>query len=255
MLHCLASLILLASLTQCGLLGITKEDRCVDKVPDDVVAQNASYAIAANAARLAAVEAERKRVGAVAVVLHTSYSGGLYKSQSPFPSAVPIYLDSQSIQNEIPDRFAEFHGFEGFRTVYETEPGSHQYFIIDQVLGDGQGSIYLSQGIPGSWMSASGSMHSWHVTPDNRLVRAKFNPTKTNPREINYCGCGHSQSHFKNIPNLGMVAQPPQGIFMLPGNAVPQLHPDEMNVQYLDESIKINSVNQETGALCPVPVC
>jgi hypothetical protein len=217
--------------------------------------QNCDLDAAAHKARMAVVESERDRLEASPLQLSQLINVNRKSDdgEDPYPEAVPIHLDDLSKANDSPDLYAQFHGFDGARTVYETKPGSKQYFIINEVYGDGAGSAALAKAqAPGQ---SDSSMHSWHATADNKLVRLTPKPRYETLSTISICGCGPNQYEVHASLSLDQaVVEYPKGIFLLPGKQVPTIHSETMTIEYVDQSIGINYVPKK-GRQCQSPVC
>jgi hypothetical protein len=102
------------------------ESSCIHEVPSDVEEQNCDLDAAAHKARMAVVESERDRLEASPLQLSQLINVNRKSDdgEDPYPEAVPIHLDDLSKANDSPDLYAQFHGFDGARTVYETKFGS-----------------------------------------------------------------------------------------------------------------------------------
>jgi len=254
--YCVVALFLSVMAVSCaevpdiGPLDKQYPEHCLFELPPDLAQRKQSLAEAANNARLEVISVERARLGAEALKLHKTLYYSLVRDQNdPFPNAVPIFLDDASQAKYVAAQYAEFHGYDGARTVYETAPGSGKYFIVDQVQGDGAGSVRLTNPVAG--LPYDGSMHSWHSTKDNRLVRARIEANYKIAESVALCGCGPGWVESRDT---AVAAGIKFGIFLLPGAGIPSLHPDGINAKFMDESIPVRYI-PKNGTSCPLFDC
>ena len=128
----------------------------------------------------------------------------------------------------------------GKTRIYETAPGSGQFFIVDAIRGDGVGGFgrpviaeTMDYALLQDATPAQFSYHSWHVSPANYLVRAYQNPEDTIVDEVRVCGCGARQeiaarggASAEGVDTSIRPATYDYGVFLLPGNDLPTIAPD-----------------------------
>ncbi len=169
----------------------------------------------------------------------------LKENPDPFPNAVPIG------KNATDDRkYAVFHGFSGHDTIYETEPGSKQYFIVDHAAGDGLGLNKMEQYYGEKHFVSKMAFHSWQSSPTNVLVRAEQLPQTEVIRTENICGCGPN-SMEKMAPNRADASIMPSNpaIYLLPGTAEPTPGTEPFAAKYLNEVIELKYIPKK-GKTC-----
>ncbi|MFK7825601.1 MAG: hypothetical protein AB8G05_15730 [Oligoflexales bacterium] len=142
----------------------------------------------------------------------------------PFPNSIVAVGNPYDIREK---GYQVNHGKMDMTYVYETEPGSEQYFLVDMVGGDGIGgnsqlvvaenTEYQSLNLV---FAENKSWHSWHVNENNVLVRANQNPTDNLKEEINLCGCGHRNEVSEAADDISDPIYS-IGIFLLPGKIIP----------------------------------
>ena len=175
--------------------------------------------------------------------------------EDPFPNSIVAVGDPYDIREK---GYQVNHGKMGMTYIYETEPGSQQYFIVDEVGGDGIGGngqeVVAETSEYGMGLSLSlengNSWHSWHSNEHNELVRAIQNPDDRLIQEINICGCGPLREVNSAAGQADLKYIFSFGIFMLPGNDLPSfMNEDEFNATFEREYYKKNYVPKK-GKKC-----
>ena len=145
--------------------------------------------------------------------------------EDPYPESVVVIGDDYDRKYGYQITHGKMNSF----YVYETFPGSQQYFIVDEIGGDGLGGNGQSvvaetseypMSLNLSLQENENSWHSWYSSPSNELVRAYQEPEDDLQSEVSICGCGPKDE----VLNLNDAAEPmrrPLGIFLLPGTAFP----------------------------------
>jgi hypothetical protein len=170
-------------------------------------------------------------------------------ADDPFPAAIVVVgnLDHDIRQSG----YEVTHGMMNQENIYETAPGSGQYFIIDYVLGDGLGAKQAETG-----SSSDNSWHSWHASNSNVLIRAKQVPVDVVSSEVAICGCGPQKEL-----QLGKIAADesvssvkyPVAIFMLPAAALPRYSGDEFKASFDRAKINIRYIPRQGFRCAQVP--
>ncbi len=166
----------------------------------------------------------------------------------PYPNAVEIAtgktidLSQRLVQyvlhTEIPEA-----------PIFETSPGSKEYFIVDRIAGDGAGSSEANAIAFLQWeYETAYSWHNWHVGSNNVLYRLKLDPDKSLLDEKSVCGCGSGAYESEDAANT--VAY--YGVFKLPSNVIPTIEKDFIFAKFSQRYIKINYV-PEKGKICVEP--
>lgn len=222
----------------------TIDVQCVDNLPA-ALQERITSAYADNvAARAAAVASERARLGVepllpAMLLAAASPSETRYRPMvDPFPDSVVAVGEPDDIRT---NGYELNHGKMGMTRVYETAPGSKRYFIVDRIGGDGIGSngrevvaesveyaaaLSLTDGTP----FAGYSWHGWHVSSQNRLVRAVQLPEDDVQETVRLCGCG--PNGYEDDPRGAVRGSSDLrsyrlGIYILPGDALPVVEPME----------------------------
>jgi hypothetical protein len=231
---------------------------CLEELPPELEARiQAAYA-ENQKARDQAIDAERTRL-AVTPLMPTNLLGNMYdgsKNQfkpetDPFPESVVALGAAHDIRAE---GYELNHGKMGMTRVYETAPGSKKYFIVDRIGGDGVGGngkavveetfaapMLLQE--PSDELEGN-SWHSWHVSADNKLVRANQVPTDELQNESRICGCGALGYEDDPMPGEGVSADwappvYPVAIFMLPADVLPEvMSSDEFQAKFVRQYFK-----------------
>lgn len=213
-------------------------------------------------ARDIAVASERDRLGVEALkpslLLGYSYSQfGYYLPEvDPFPESVLASGEDYDIREE---GYQMNHGKMGMINIYETYPGSSQYFIVDVIAGDGMGGngsaiaaetreyglVYSTEVVDGN------SWHSWHSSSANKIVRAVLNPETELKAEIAICGCGNWSEVASNDADVDAFSI---GIFILPGEELPEiLEEGSFSAKFKREEYRKTYVPAK-GNTCQAPV-
>lgn len=215
------------------------------------------------AARDVAVEAERKRLGVTPLKPSTIIGHGwrgqneIKPETDPFPNSVVVAGDKSYDVRKL--GYQLNHGKMDMETIYETSPGSGQFFIVDMISGDGVGgngmevsSYTVEYGLTNQSADLNGSsFHSWHVTADNLIIRATQEVQDDVLDEVTVCGCGNLEEvedRSKSSSNDDMakgapasdlsVAATPIAIFMLPGNGLPKISTDVFKAGFKRSYVK-----------------
>lgn len=154
----------------------------------------------------------------------------------PFPKSIVVVGESYDIRAS---GYELNHGKMGFTRVYETEPGSKKFFIVDRIGGDGiggNGGSVVAESVENGLLKFSNepqaghSWHSWHTSPSNYIVRATQNPEDDLQETINICGCGpNGYESEKGEEAFNADAAAPVyniAIFFLPGTDLPTIGPE-----------------------------
>ncbi len=235
---------------------------CEEAVKPEIQAQMAQAQIDNMAARDAAVGAEQTRLGVVqfrpTTILGTAYSHGPYKPKvDPYPKSVVVSGDlSWDIRA---DGYQLNHGQMEQLNIYETEPGSEEYFLVDMVDGDGIGgngrdanSVDVSYGFMEAPLEApvgleGYSYHSWHIAADNVLIRAKQKPQDTILGEVAICGCGplyevDSDNSSAKDSASEALSEYSIAVFMLTGKGKPKISEDTFEATFKRSFLQQNYV-------------
>ncbi len=253
-------LAILALTAACGDLSQDAEygEACLAAVPADLQPQ-IDKALAENtAARDAAVAAERARLSA-APLRPSSILGTTSRHDVPFKPAVDPYPESvvafgDATYDVRMNGYELNHGMMDKVNVYETAPGSGEYFLVDMIQGDGVGgngrevnAYTIEYGLVEAPATLDGfSWHSWHVSPENVLVRATQKPEDVILREIVLCGCGDRYevemdkgSFFKRSSDSAMAPASYQiAIFRLSGTGAPTLSSEAFEAKFVRSYVK-----------------
>lgn len=211
---------------------------CVDEIPAEVTAEQIAYDAAATAARNQLYADALADHGMTPVTLDSQFD----RSQNdPFPSAIPHLIGGTDTTAAV-RTYEIFHGFGDKATVYETEAESQSYFMLDYLGYDGTGKenavMMLDRASP------TKSLHAWHVSPDNELMRIKQLPEVEIVRKVRICGCAPGYVEVDDLGagvSAGSMAPPSEGIFRLPGTATPTLLQTE-ELKYPIKKIEFESV-------------
>ena len=226
-----------------GLRAKPPTGACVDELPAELAASIAEAYAANREARDLAVAAEQTRLNvepltATSIIARNMDAVTMIKpDEDPYPNSVVAVGEAHDIRAE---GYEINHGKMGMTRIYETAPGSNQYFIVDRIGGDGiggNGINVVAENVEYGLMSvvdtseAVVSYHSWHVAPDNFLVRATQAPVDEKVDSVSICGCGpmgfevdDTSSEAGRAP-AGDFAPPRYniGIFLLPGTELPRM--------------------------------
>lgn len=240
-----------AALVLVAACGDAKDDDgysgpCDEALSPEVEAQMAQALIDNTAARDAAVAAERVRLG-VTMLRPTSLLGTTSDHSVPFKPEVDPYPKSIVVAGNLTfdiraNGYELNHGKMDKLNIYETEPGSGQYFVVDMIEGDGIGgngsevnAYTIEYGLTDSRAALDGfSWHSWHVSKDNVLVRATQKPEDVILGEVSICGCGPRNEVGLNLESAKDMAPPNYqiAVFMLTGSGIPKLSDDTFEAKY-----------------------
>lgn len=211
----------------------SRSEPCLQVLPEEIVRKQNALATANEEAKLKVLNEKR------AVLNVAPLEGGVILSnEDPFSTSVATDLSPQSPnQYLIFGKYLVFHGWTGAQTFYETEPSAQRYFIVDEVLLG----------------TTNQSLHSWHASPDNGLIRAVFKPNIEIIDKISVCGCGpnatESVGHHVESSGAASVAPLPDAIFVLPGDKAPTLLNQNFEIEYEERRIEIKYVPQN-GKVC-----
>jgi hypothetical protein len=184
---------------------------------------------------------EQTRLGVTTVEFFVS----LKDNPDPFPNAVPVGENASDER-----KYAVFHGFSGNNTIYETEPGSKQFFIVDHAAGDGYGLNKVDQFYGAKHFVSKMAFHSWQTSPENVLVRAEQVPHSEIIRTENICGCGPNRLEKKAAPEDASTMLPADpAVFLLPGTVEPTIGTEPFEAKYLNEIIELKYVPKK-GKTC-----
>ena len=185
---------------------------------------------------------EQTRLGVSTVEFFVS----LRDNPDPFPNAVPIGKNSADER-----KYAVFHGFSGNDTIYETEPGSKQYFIVDHGAGDGYGLNKVEQFFGAKHFVSKMAFHSWQSSPTNVLVRAEQLPQSEIIRTESICGCGPNSFEMAAAPaeDMAKIMPADPAIFLLPGTVEPTIGTEAFSAKYVNEVIELKYVPKK-GKKC-----
>lgn len=218
---------------------------CVEELPPELEARIQAAYGENQKARDEAVASERQRLD-VTPLLPSHFLGhaegsavNIFKPDTdPFPQSVVAVGAPLDIRA---DGYELNHGKMGMTRVYETAPGSKKFFIVDRIGGDGVGgngkAVVEESFAYGLFALYSendplkgASWHSWHVSKDNKLVRANQAPTDQLQNEARICGCGSLGYEQDSESSVSGDMAPPRyqiGIFMLPGDVLPEILPED----------------------------
>jgi hypothetical protein len=206
----------------------------IDKAMEELEAKNKSR-------REQATIDEQTRLGVSTVQFFTS----LADNPDPFPNAVPIGKNASDER-----KYAVFHGFSGNDTIYETEPGSKQYFIVDHAAGDGYGLNKVEQFFGAKHFVSKMAFHSWQSSPNNVLVRAEQLPQNEIIRTENICGCGPNSDEMSLALEKDAKTMPSNpAVFLLPGTVEPTIGTESFSAKYINEVIELKYVPKK-GKKC-----
>jgi hypothetical protein len=207
----------------------------IDKEKEDLEKKNKSR-------REQAIIDEQTRLGVGTVEFFVS----LLDNPDPFPNAVPIGKNSGDER-----KYAVFHGFSGNDTIYETAPGSRQYFIVDHAAGDGYGLNKVEQFFGAKHFVSKMAFHSWQSSQTNVLVRAEQLPQTEVIRTESICGCGPNSYEMSGPPTendtIAMPSNP--AVFLLPGTLEPTIGTEAFSATYINEVIELKYVPKK-GKKC-----
>jgi hypothetical protein len=238
---------------------------CYTEFPADVSHVIEKSLIDNRAARDKAVAAEQDRLG-VKPLKPTTILGRIPAGTSEFKPVVDPFPESivavGALNYDIRKSGYQLnHGEMGKENVYETSPGSGQFFIVDLIDGDGIGGngrevivTSIEYGLLDFSSNLDGhSWHSWHVSSDNVLIRAKQRPDDSIIKEIPLCGCG-SLEEVVALANADRVAPPSYhvAIFMLPASNLPRISTDTFEARYSRSYVKQKFV-PSLGKTCKAP--
>lgn len=239
------------------------EQPCELEVPADVTALIEKTKKENETARDLAVRLERTRLGVEPLrpttIIGMGYQGDneILPDTDPFPESVVVAGDlTYDVRT---NGYQLNHGKMDMETIYETKPGSGQYFIVDMIDGDGVGgngreviAYTVEYGLYDPAADLNGhSWHSWHVSPDNVIVRATQKVEDDVLQEINVCGCGgldevEVDADGKVIDDEGDSSQAGDvapasyavAIFMLPGKGQPKISTETFEAAFKRSYVK-----------------
>lgn len=203
-------------------------------------------------ARLKAVDAIRASSGysplTAALILDDSLS------TFPYPEAI-LVSDPAKPRIDLKKSIASFatHDEEALQ-IFETSPGSGEFFLIDRIGGDGAGS---------STANAIGSVehyhlayapdkqpswHNWHFNRANELARLHLTVTTEIEQELFVCGCGAAARVVAGVADMAM---PSYGLFKIPGSVLPRAGSIALKAEYQQRRFVINYVPPK-GKKCQI---
>jgi hypothetical protein len=233
------------------------ESDCTRTIGDEVEAQVEFSSKITAAARQVSIAAEQERLGVKPLLITTILGANMGNWESikpevdPYPESIVVIGNiGQDVRTT---GYETNHGIIGKSNVYETAPGSHKYFIVDRIGGDGLGANSMS--MPGmndfslnlsaeNSISLGSSWHNWHASASNELVRAAQEPAIEIVEEIKVCGCGAMQELEKwsepiasqDSPSLSLA------IFMLPGRNLPTFMSDKFVAKFGAPQVNVHYI-------------
>ena len=218
------------------LVGCDAQGPCLTTLPEDLARRQSELAKRNEEEKLKVLNAQRSALR----VTPLEASLILTDTEDPYPHSTPIHLSPPTSPGIVLlGKYVVFHGGPGSQTVYETLASSKRYFIVEEILVG----------------TNNQSLHSWHVTPNNELIRAVIAPRTHTIDTIRVCGCSPDSTEFGILDDLldgsPIVAEPSvsYGIFMLPGDKRPSLLNDTFEVEYDVQTIDIQYV-PKNGKVC-----
>ncbi len=249
--------------TQAGI--VSYPEACLTALPADVNDVIAKSIIDNTAARDMAVAAEQNRLG-VKPLKPTTILGRIRAGTNEFKPGVDPFPESivavGSLDYDIRKNGYQLnHGEMGKENIYETSRGSGQFFIVDLIDGDGIGgngrdviATSVEYGLLDTSSTLDGhSWHSWHVSADNVLIRARQKPEDRIIMDIPLCGCG-SWEEVAAAASAEKIATPSYelAIFMLPASNLPRISTETFQAQFPRSYVKQRYV-PSSGKSCKFP--
>jgi hypothetical protein len=106
--------------------------------------------------------------------------------------------------------------------IYETEPGSKKFFIVDYLENTADQVSYGRPEYPKTPTNGrSSSFSNWHSSLSNKLTVPSFYPRFSIPHKVYNCSCDEDESYINYLEDMGARAQRFVAIYMLPGSERP----------------------------------